>query len=184
MKTIARHVLAVAILIASLIIGWNLQQIDPVEIVASAQKELSAKLKEALDSGGPIAALETCSVEALTITRQIADRYGVTVRRATLKPRNPYNTANDLERTVLLEMEQMLRDRETVDTVTVTSDGIVNVFYPIRIVEKPCMACHGTVGTQISETTASVIAERYPDDKATGYAPGQLRGAWVISYKQ
>ncbi len=175
---------ALLILTTLLLLGWTMQQIDPDEIVASAQKELAAKLKAALDSGGPIAALETCSVEALTTTQKIADQYGVTVRRATLKPRNPYNTANDLERTALLDMESALRTRGVADTMTITADGIVTVLYPIRVVEKPCMACHGTVDKEISSETAAAIAERYPDDKATGYAPGQLRGAWVISYKK
>ncbi|RPI69726.1 MAG: DUF3365 domain-containing protein [Ignavibacteriae bacterium] len=174
----------VLLTVSVLFIGWGSQQPDLNAIAASAQKELATKLKAALEAGGPIAALETCSVEALTITNQVAEQHGVSLRRATLRPRNPYNTANDLERTVLLEMEAKLRQRGVPDTVTIAVEDSVHVFYPIRIVEKPCMACHGSVETQITKETAAVIAERYPDDKATGYTPGELRGAWVISYKR
>ena len=39
-----------------------------------------------------------------------------------------------------------------------------------------CLACHGAP-EQIPAEVAAILAERYPDDQATGYAVGDLRGA-------
>jgi len=43
--------------------------------------------------------------------------------------------------------------------------------------EPGCLACHGS---EVAEPVRAAIAERYPDDHATGFAVGDLRGAlWV-----
>ncbi len=41
-----------------------------------------------------------------------------------------------------------------------------------------CMACHGET---VAEDVQSILAEKYPLDAATGYKPGELRGAFTIS---
>jgi hypothetical protein len=40
-----------------------------------------------------------------------------------------------------------------------------------------CTKCHGS---NIDEKVQAKITELYPDDKATGYSKGQVRGAVVI----
>ncbi len=42
--------------------------------------------------------------------------------------------------------------------------------------QQPCLACHGAADT-IAPEVAEKIHMLYPDDKATGYVEGQLRGA-------
>ena len=44
-------------------------------------------------------------------------------------------------------------------------------------VEGPCLTCHGKA---IPDPVARAIADRYPDDAATGYDAGDLRGAFVV----
>jgi hypothetical protein len=47
---------------------------------------------------------------------------------------------------------------------------------PITI-QPPCLACHGT---QLDAAVRQKLAELYPEDRATGFAPGELRGMfWV-----
>jgi len=43
-----------------------------------------------------------------------------------------------------------------------------------------CMQCHGSENEQIDNNTLAKINELYPDDKATGYGVGELRGIWVV----
>jgi hypothetical protein len=38
-----------------------------------------------------------------------------------------------------------------------------------------CLQCHGP-GENISAEVAAILAERYPDDGATGHEKGDLRG--------
>jgi excinuclease UvrABC helicase subunit UvrB len=48
----------------------------------------------------------------------------------------------------------------------------------IPTAEKPCLACHGkTLAPQV----AARLKELYPDDRATGYAAGEIRGAITLS---
>ena len=41
-----------------------------------------------------------------------------------------------------------------------------------------CLQCHGS---SISPEVSARLAELYPDDKATGYATGDIRGAFVVT---
>jgi len=43
--------------------------------------------------------------------------------------------------------------------------------------EGVCLACHGQ---NISPEVQTKLNELYPDDKATGYSLGQVRGAIVV----
>lgn len=176
----------VAIIFVGAAISWLVFTVAPQQpraevIAAEAQQQLGAKLKSALATGGPVNALGVCSVEALALTQSVADKYGMTLRRATLRPRNPYNLADSMEAAVLERMQKQLTATGTIDTVKIDHDGVTSTFIPIRIVEQPCMACHGSVNGTISAETHAAITDKYPEDKATGYKPGDLRGAWVVT---
>lgn len=43
----------------------------------------------------------------------------------------------------------------------------------------PCVVCHGE---QIAEPVAARLSELYPEDEARGYKPGDLRGAFTLTY--
>jgi hypothetical protein len=48
-------------------------------------------------------------------------------------------------------------------------------------VQPLCLSCHGSA-EQISPAVKSVLAQHYPNDLATGYSVGQIRG--VISVRK
>jgi hypothetical protein len=57
------------------------------------------------------------------------------------------------------------------------------VYYkPIKIGMPTCLQCHGKPKEDINEATASTIRKKYRFDKATGYAMGNLRGAWKLTF--
>jgi hypothetical protein len=41
-----------------------------------------------------------------------------------------------------------------------------------------CLSCHGPVDT-LDPELREALAQRFPDDEATGYQLGELRGAYV-----
>ena len=43
----------------------------------------------------------------------------------------------------------------------------------------PCVACHGAT---LAEPVATKLDSLYPQDKARGYNPGELRGAFTLKY--
>ena len=50
---------------------------------------------------------------------------------------------------------------------------------PLKIVS-PCLACHGDP-ERIDPQVLEVLRERYPEDRAVGYSPGDLRGAISVT---
>ncbi|MDH3268745.1 MAG: DUF3365 domain-containing protein, partial [Ignavibacteria bacterium] len=47
------------------------------------------------------------------------------------------------------------------------------------IIQAECLNCHGSQ-TEIMPDVRNLITQKYPDDKAIGYKPGDLRGAVSI----
>ena len=96
--------------------------------------------------------------------------------RTSVRLRSPANTAPDW---VVPWLEAYgggaLADAKPETTVS-EGEGQVTarIIRPIEV-QPPCLACHGDVAT-LSPAVAAVLADRYPDDAATGYAVGDLRG--------
>jgi len=44
------------------------------------------------------------------------------------------------------------------------------------------LQCHGQIGKDIHDDVYKVIKEKYPQDKATGFKVGELRGIWDIKF--
>jgi len=102
------------------------------------------------------------------------------VRRVGTRVRNPSNAPDDLERQVLARFAATIAEGgDPVDTAFVarTSAGGMELRFlrPLRVQEF-CLDCHGPAN-QLSPEVLQVLASRYPDDQATGYAVGDLRGA-------
>ncbi len=145
--------------------------------------QLKTRLLNAIETGGPIAAIDVCNLEAPEIAANVSDETGLRARRTALRWRNPANAPDDFERTA---MESFLSQIETgADPATLELAEIVTgpqgrqlrYMKPI-MTGGPCILCHGT---DISDEVKTAILARYPDDQATGFAPGEFRGAFTIT---
>ena len=59
-------------------------------------------------------------------------------------------------------------------------DGTLGVLTPIQMASS-CLTCHGGP-EDLGEGVADALAKHYPEDAATGFAEGELRGwFWVES---
>ena len=76
--------------------------------------------------------------------------------------------------------EKQLRDgHRPVATRVVVGSGPqaqLRALYPIVFPGGVCSRCHGEEG-EIDAEVRAAIDERYPQDRATGFRPGDLRGA-------
>lgn len=122
---------------------------------------------------GPRAAVEACADEAQAITARVGEERGARVGRSSLRLRNPAN-AGPAWVTEWLEA-QGERPAEGVTPVATVADGRARFVGPIAI-EGPCLACHGPE-EGIAPDVRALLDERYPEDRARGYALGDLRGA-------
>jgi len=152
------------------------------EIVKSFGGALKSELVAAMQKGGPENALNVCNVEAMPITAQAATEHNALVSRVSLKNRNPDNVPNDWQRTVLEDFDARAADGE--DVAPMASVSVVDVdgkkqmrFMKAIPTEGACLACHGQ---QLSAEVQSRLDSLYPEDKATGYSLGQVRGAIVV----
>ncbi|MCC5937762.1 MAG: DUF3365 domain-containing protein [Lunatimonas sp.] len=153
------------------------------QISGEAQKSLVETLQKAISEKGTSGAVEFCHAEALPITQEVADKHQVAVKRVSLKNRNPANAPNEME-TNLLEayaynVEQGLENQPNIQKV---DNGEVLLYTKAIVIPGGiCLQCHGDPNAEIEAATLAKINEKYPQDKATGYKAGELRGMWSIS---
>jgi hypothetical protein len=157
--------------------------VEGPKIIAEAFAKLSGALGEAIGKSGPAGALSVCSEKAPQIAKEVAAAHGVTLRRATHKPRNPKNAVDEVEKAVLEAFGAALAKKEAPPPQVITNaDGSRAFLAPIVLGNPLCLQCHGTPGKDIATETLAAIQKLYPDDKATGFKLGDLRGLWRITF--
>lgn len=134
---------------------------------------LRARLLAAMREGGPVAAASVCADEAQALTRDAATSQGARVGRSSLRLRNPENAAPPWVAAWLEGHGE--RAAEGAQGFARVEEGRARVLRPIAV-EGPCVSCHGP-SEAIAPEVASILRERYPEDRATGYSVGALRGA-------
>jgi FtsP/CotA-like multicopper oxidase with cupredoxin domain len=140
---------------------------------------LKAELEAAMQTGGPVAAMSVCQIKAPELAAAISLAKGMTVKRVSLKNRNPVTgIANEWQTQVLQDFETRKAAGE--DPATLIYTAVIDDEYrfmqaiPTATV---CLVCHGN---DLSPAVIAKLAELYPQDKATGYKEGDLRGAFVV----
>ncbi len=146
-------------------------------LIGELKKSLLGAVTRAMAGGVP-AAIDACHAEAPALTAAVA-REGAVVGRATRQPRNPANAAAGWQLEAIGHFEQLKRGGTALANQSyarVLPDGRVAYAEPL-VIQDLCVACHGGA---VAPDVKAVLAARYPDDRATGYAVGDLRGvAWV-----
>ena len=137
------------------------------------RENLGTQLKAALQAGGPASAMQACQQVAALTTKAIGDSFdGVTIRRTTMKPRNPGNAPDETDRKVL----KMLAASTELPKSHIEWTGDTGRYYEPLVIQDICLNCHGN-RSEFSEELLNKLTTLYPDDQATGYGLGELRGA-------
>ena len=151
------------------------------DLAGALQKEL----KGAMQTGGPVAAIGLCNTRAMPITQEVAIDRGLSLSRVSLNNRNPANQPNEWQTAVLEDFEKQKSAGKDIGVLawseTVSVDGEQEFRFMKAIpTQAVCLNCHGT---DISPEVSQVLAVVYPDDRATGYREGDIRGAFVATRK-
>ncbi len=142
-------------------------------MVGELKRDLLAAVTQAMQAGVP-AAIEACQAMAPAITERVAAS-GATIGRATRRPRNPTNLASGWQLEAIAHFERLGHQGTVTPFERVLPSGRVAYAEPL-VVGEVCLRCHGDPAPEV----AAALQSRYPDDRATGYALGELRGvAWV-----
>lgn len=148
--------------------------------------ELQATLLTAIEAGGPAHAISVCKHQAPEIAAaQTAD--GWTLSRTALRVRNPENAPSSWQRAVLEAWQAQIEAGEIEDPSALEWAEVIDGehgselrYMRAIVLGGVCLACHGPVD-QIGDEVRTALAEQYPDDQATGFTVGQLRGAFVVT---
>lgn len=130
---------------------------------------LMGRVKEAISNKGPTGAIGVCDLEASGLTQKVAEKHDVKIGRTSFRLRNPENNPPDWAKQF-----NLVKKRIEEQVILHNDSGRVAVFSPIRLGKK-CATCHGPKD-QLSDDVKDALAERYPEDEATGFKPGDLRG--------
>jgi hypothetical protein len=141
--------------------------------------ELSRRLFASLDSAGPAASMRMCSEVAQGMTAAHA-KEGVWIRRVSDRNRNPANAPDSIEAGVIAHWRSLeAAGRSPAESLRIGRDpsgaARIELLRPVLLGER-CVVCHGAP-EQIPNAVRTLLAERYPRDRATGFVPGELRGA-------
>jgi hypothetical protein len=153
-----------------------------------ATKEFGATLKErlttALEAGGPLLAIDVCKTAAGEIAADMSRKHGLSIRRTALRVRNDDNAPDPFERQALARFVKDIsagKDAAGLEHVEVVSTDTGDVYRYMKAIPtaaEPCLACHGTnIGADVRQR----LRELYPNDQATGFKAGELRGAFSVS---
>jgi hypothetical protein len=146
--------------------------------------QLKAELGRAMSSGGPVAAIAVCKTRAPEIAAQLSKDSGAIVGRTALRVRNPANAPDALERALLEQFSEELASGQFTGPLEaafeINRGGQVERHYMRAIPTDPlCLTCHGSA---LAPEVATAIARDYPDDQATGFEAGDLRGAFSVMW--
>ena len=128
-------------------------------------------------------AVSVCSEKAPAIAGGISEDKGWEVGRTSLRIRNPGNAPDGWEQKTLEAFEDRRRSGEDLAKMehseVVTADG-KSVFRYMKAIPagELCLTCHGK---EIASDLAAKLKEVYPEDRATGFSLGEIRGAFTIT---
>ena len=161
---------------------------DARAVAQELATSLGSALKQALSESGPDGAITVCRDTAPLLAGALSRQTGWKVGRVSLKTRNPLIGQPDAwEQQVLRRFDEQASagaDPAEMQHAEIVSEPEGRYFrYMKALPVKPlCLTCHGT-GTTIPDSVKIRLAQEYPNDMATGYIAGQIRGAVTVKRK-
>lgn len=148
------------------------------------QADLQGQLQAAMQASGPAGAISVCQQAAPAIAASLSAESGAEVRRIAFRARNPGALPDGelRERLEQLATAPLAPDGKPAVMQWTSGSGASAKAHYLRAIpmkEQPCGACHGTA---VAPDVKDKLAELYPADSATGFRPGDLRGAIAISW--
>ena len=162
--------------------GEDLQQIFYTGQMASKQllKTLGSNMKKFMQKKDIKGAIEFCSQNAYRLTEEVNQKLGenISIKRISLKFRNPLNKPTKTEAKILFQLENTKSA-----VLTKVADGTYKFYQPLRINKPVCLKCHGD-DKNLNKQAYKIIEQKYPQDKAVDYKLGDLRAIIEIEISQ
>lgn len=147
------------------------------DLAEHLQQELQAELSTALSEVGSTGAIGVCKSAAPAIAQRLSAESGLQISRISRRNRNPNSPVEESIDHLYAELERQPVLDGSPNALHRVVGGQSIYMQAIPMKEQPCAMCHGT---SISAEVREAIAVDYPDDLATGFRPGDLRGAILV----
>ena len=161
---------------ASVVSDSTLSETEKSKLMAAKETlfaNLSKRPTDAMSTSGPAGAIEVCQVEAKSIAIEVGKESNVRIGRTGVRLRN---TSNQPPHWAL----KLVADRTETPVFAKLSNGHAAALLPIKL-QAQCLMCHGDRDSLAPEVKTK-LAKLYPQDEATGFSEGELRGwFWVES---
>jgi hypothetical protein len=160
---------------------------DSRKTVQAFHKSLGGQLKQQIKAGGIESAIPVCQKIAPATAAKFSTNDKI-VKRVSTKARNTtQGTPDAWELAALKAFDEKIKydpSEMALEKGEVVKEGGVKYYrYAKAIRIKPvCLNCHGAE-TDIRASVKKVLAKHYPNDVATGYKVGDLRGAFSVKQK-
>ncbi len=151
------------------------------QLVKEFAGRLQGRLKSALEEGGPVNAIGVCKISAPEIAANLSTD-GWRIGRTALKTRNPNNRPDAWEFRMLEAFEDRKAAGEDVKTLEHFEDTQMDgktVYRYMKAIPTGglCLTCHGS---NLQEDVQQALRQNYPQDQATGFSTGDIRGAFTL----
>jgi len=140
--------------------------------------KLIVTLQDQIKKSGPEGAISACKDMSPRMATEISQKTGWQVKRVSLKARNNVRAIPDEWEKAALEDFDMRAAAGESPAELEKGEKVGNEYRYVKALPvKPlCLSCHGSTD-QLSDAVKSELAKHYPNDLATGYSSGQIRGA-------
>ena len=132
--------------------------------------KLKSRLMEVVSKEGFPAAISVCKEDAPRLAKEISEEQGLSIGRTSHRLRNASNQPPAWA-------EALVKDKVAGPTYLISENSLAAL---LPIPTGPlCLNCHGTKDGIAADVLAALQKE-YPEDEATGFEEGDLRGwFWV-----
>lgn len=160
---------------------------DARQISDELISQIAGELLREYRISGALRSVIVCKYTAPEVSSSVSRKYGVQIKRVSLRVRNPALGSPDAwEQEILKAFDARVaagEDPSTIEFGEVVSEPMGKYYRYMKAipVKAVCLNCHGEE-SQISAATRAQMSAEYPHDKATGYREGEIRGA--VTYKK
>ena len=181
------HLPLMAALLLTATTALSAAEVNPKQGVAAKAvqqlgQEMRKKLVDSMQKNGAAGAIDVCAKDAPIISSRIENELGVTIKRTSLKLRNPQNAPDAAEKELLENLAAAHKAGEKLPSGVAVFPSDPRRFFKVITMEQACLKCHGDLKT-VSEAVRKEVAATYPEDKAVGYQEGDLRGIISVTVK-
>lgn len=186
--TIAKNLFAIAAMVVPCVAPPAFASDDAIltearKVATTLPPKLIVALQDEIKKSGAEAAIPVCKDMAPKMAGEISQQTGWKIKRVSLKARNDARAIPDAWETAALEDFDKRAAAGEAPMKLEKGEKVGDEYRYVKAlpVQALCLNCHGPTET-MSPGIKAALGQHYPNDRATGYTEGQIRG--VISVRK